>query len=485
MTNRTETTMPLPRRREGSCGIRRLLVAVLVPSFLSACEFEVTNPGPTQDTFLDRPSSRPALVDGAHRLFNDAWNEMARVMGSATRDIFPSGNTGSFGISPNERQGIFLIEDQNDKWNLIQNARFAAEDALRRFRQQRDAGTFPEFDASPIVAEAYLWAGYSNRMFGENFCEVVLTETTAIEPAGPEPATAALRRAEEQFTQAIQIASAAEAQELELAALGARASVRLDLGELGGARADAEALLAADPSFNFQTAFSGDETNQYNSLFWSSANEPYKVHSVWNTFYDDYFATTEDPRVPWTAVEGFPEGSFAVGPLGLVPFHQQLKHAERASPSDLTDAREMWMIIAEVELENGNWPAAMTIINDLRADVGMDPWVAGSEGEAWTFLMREWGIETWLEARRAAQRRRWAADPVEDPWVLRSDISSAGGQLSVYEVPSECTGGPDGTCRAAPEHERGWGNYLHPEQSTVCFPIPLNERERNPNIPIP
>lgn len=447
----------------------RAVVVLMSVLALAGCDFDVTNPGPVPDSFLGNPDAAGALVNGAHRAFNDTWNEIARVMGSVTREIFPSGNTGTVGINVNERQGILLIDDQDDKWNLAHNARWSAEDALRRFEKVEAEGIEVPDEA---VAEAHLWAGYANRMLGENFCEAV------IDGSDLQPHTVYLERAEQQFTQAMELAAAAGNTTFELAALGGLASVQVNLEKWAEARVSAQALLDRDAAFVFETPFSPSEQDEYNAVFFSSENEPYRVHTTWNTFYEDYYADTGDPRTPWITVPDFPQGGFGVGPFGTVPWLPQRKYASRSAAADLTDAREMKLILAEAALVlEQDWQTAMQLINEVRTSVNsattgepLDAWqvTAGNElADAWTFLMRERGIELWLEARRAGDRRRWAVSD-DEPWNL-----AVPGQLDVHELPST----------SEPEHERGAGTYLA-EDMDICFPVPDSERETNPSVPM-
>jgi hypothetical protein len=78
----------------------------------------------------------------------------------------------------------------------------------------------------------------------------------------------------------------------------------------------------------------------------------------------------------------------------------------------------MLLIRAEAQLRDGNWEQAMTLINDLRAEVpndntgdtGVVERSAGNEMEAWGHLKRERMLELWLEGRRMGDRRRWITD---------------------------------------------------------------------------
>ena len=117
----------------------------------------------------------------------------------------------------------------------------------------------------------------------------------------------------------------------------------------------------------------------------------------------------------------------------------------------------MRLIEAEALLREGNIGGAMSLVNGLRADAGVDPWPdpSGIE-EAWTYLKRERGIVLWLEGRRLMDFRRWNAentpgdlDPLELGLVSRDGVVS-----------------PDLT------------------NADLCMPIPNTERQLNENLPV-
>src|SRR5689334_6344371 len=99
-------TMTIPTKRTGI--VCAIAAGTLV---LAACHFDVTNPGPVQEKFLDDPAAQAAVVNGAGRDLSDALNHSAYVLGAVAREIFPDGSTGSFGISSQEQVGKL----QNDQ----------------------------------------------------------------------------------------------------------------------------------------------------------------------------------------------------------------------------------------------------------------------------------------------------------------------------------------------------------------------------------
>ncbi len=187
---------------------------------------------------------------------------------------------------------------------------------------------------------------------------------------------------------------------------------------------------------------------------WSSgANRPYRAVTTWNTVYEQYYEDTGDPRTPWALLDGFPEGDAALGFMGgqRVPFYQQQKYAAEDDDINLSSGREMRLIEIEDMLMKGEWSAAMAAINARRTALGVPTLTAASSEEAWTHFKRERGIELWLEGRRLGDLRRW-------------ELNGTPGALHPLEQP----GNPDSHLRA---------------ERSLCYDIPQNERESNPNVP--
>lgn len=447
------------------------LVAAALAATVGACSFEVVNPGPVEDDFLDNSDAHAAVVEGARRALSEGLNTVATTTSAVSREMFPSGSTGSFGISNFQQEGIIFWDDTHVSWTTQQQARFLAEDAVRRFAE---SGEVENPGAYPLSAEAALLAGFANRLLGENFCEAVIDGSEA------QPSTVFLTRAEDWFTEAITIATAAGEQEIIDAATAGRASVRVDLGDWAGAVADAQAV---PEEFLYVAPYFPLAQDQFNRIYWAGAGQPYLSVSVWNTQWEEYYATTGDPRVSWQwrslatgeifdAFEDGPpadeiaeatKGDAAVAivedsiPNGSVPFFQQTKHGSEGAPITLASKWEMNLIEAEAALLNGQVGPALDLMNLRRADLGIDELTAATLDEAWTLLKRERGIELWLEARRMNDIRRWQEN-------------NTPGDLSPLEDRSD----PRSFLREA----------SRPGEAELCYPIPRNERESNPNLPL-
>lgn len=420
----------------------------------AACDTKVSNPGRFEDTFLNQRGAAVAMVNGAARGLAQGINYISYTGAAVTREIHPAGSTGSFGISARWQNGDLGADDAdlNDHWAEAQRGRYIAEEAIRRMEA---AGPPPATGdvLTPAAYNnalqlAYVYAGYANRVLGENMCGGTID-------GGPEvPSTVYLTRAESLFTKAIAITggTAATLTTQKTAAYAGRAQVRVALGKWAEAVSDA-GQVPITFVFNLNYFNVGDD-DQRNRIFWSSGNSresgsAYRAHTEWNTWYYDYRQQTADPRVPITTTAL--TGDAAIECCGRVPFYPEAKHAASAAPIRLASGREMRLIEAESKLRTGDIAGAFTSIALVRVNAGAVALTTPATiDEAWRLFKRERGVELWLEARRMGDLRRWKA-------------ANTPGALDPLEQP---------------------GSLSHLVKQDLCFPISRRERETNPNLKV-
>jgi len=380
----------LPRR-----GVIAGAATALVLALLPGCNLSVDNPDRVQDALLNDPGAHPAVVAGASLALSEAINWVAFFGGNAAQEFTEGGRIHPVKL-PQDPGELTVNGIPDNAWNAAQQARWVAEDAVRRLRAAMGA----DFDSYDLGARALLYAAYANRLLGENMCEAV------IDGGAPADHTVFLTRADSDFTAAIAVAKAAGDNTVATAATAGRASVRLLLGDDAAAVTDAAAVPTA---FTFQATYGIESENYYNFIYWVNANQPYREISAAGTFYEQYYKDTGDPRVAWGTDAKVPNAEFT-----YVPWLFPLKYKARDTPINLSSGREMRLIEAEVALRGGDWQTAMSKINALRASLTSDKTgaplaalPAASLTDAWTALKRERGIELWLEARRLGDERRW------------------------------------------------------------------------------
>jgi hypothetical protein len=419
--------------------------ALLLITAPVACNTEVSNPGPVGDEFLSDRNAAAAMVSGAGRALSQGMNWVGYTGAAVAREIHPAGSTGSFGISNRWQYGELGSDDSDldTHWEQAQRARWVAEEAVRRLET---AGTPPVGSLQTTAAYnnalqlAYLYAGFANRVLGENMCDAV------IDGSGKLPNATYFTRAESLFTKAIAVTGGTPATiaSQATAAYAGRAQVRVYLGKWTEAVQDA-GQVAISFVYNMPYYNIGDDA-QRNRIAWSIGNTPYRAHTEWNTWYYDYSQASKDPRVPITITTL--QGDAAIDCCGKVPFYPEAKHSTSASPIRLASGREMRLIEAEAKLRSSDVAGAMTLINTVRTNAATTAVAATTPDEGWRLLKRERGIELWLETRRLGDLRRWKA-------------ANTPGALDPLETV---------------------GTTSHLKQQDLCFPISTSEQQTNPKL---
>jgi hypothetical protein len=402
------------------------VLAVGLAATLVACEMEVSNPGPVEDSFLDDEAAHAAVVYGAMREFNGVLatggGGLAMCGAVIARELHPSGQQGSFSCSLQQFRNQLTIEGSG-AFNGAQLARWLAETGIARIKRVR-GDRFRDFQ---LAAPALLYAGYSNRLLGEHVCKTVID-------GGPElDFKIHFARADSAFTEALAVARHQKNVSLEHAALAGRASVRIWRGDWTGALEDAALV---PETFSYATPFNTVNIDQSNSLVVSTSDQVRRNFSTFHTFYGENFDQMKDPRTPYRK---YPDTPFRVGlgtlpdlgdgrgAVGAVPYWQQRKYIAENAPIELSSGREMRLILAEGRLRANDLQGAMAIVNEIRTKVGVAPRTATTLEQAWTWVKLEKLIELWMEGRAVGERRRWFGDgglpvaPGALPALLRMD----------------------------------------------------------------
>jgi starch-binding outer membrane protein, SusD/RagB family len=363
----------------------------------SACDMSVTNPGNIDDAALTTPQAVSPLVAGMAADFATGFDNLAYFMGIASGEIT---HTGAFIPEQEMERGDLNDLNTDAHWNNFHRARWVAEQGLERMQ-----GILGEnFNKDPRTIEAYIWAGFSNRVLGEFMCNAVFD-------GGPaEPYTKHFERAEQWFGKALELATAqqqgatgatlATAQEWARVANAGLAQIRLLRENWNGAAA--AAALVPD-NFVFRALYSTAEAREQNWLNNESWVRAY--YSTHNTFADTYYTQTGDARMRWTNMN-------RVGVDGRTPYKRQEKYPTLGTAIVIARGAEMRLIEAEVRLRAGDVPGAMAKINAVRQAANVAQVTATTTEQAWQKLWEERQIVMWLEARHLPDRRR-----LKDAWL--------------------------------------------------------------------
>lgn len=367
-----------PRR-----GRRWLVIGLSALVVVGGCDLGVTNPGTISDDALESLEAMTPLVVGMAGDFATNFDEIAYFMGIASNDITHSG---AFEAEEFMQRGEIEPRHVNGLWGESHRARWVAEQGIPRLQSVLGS----DYATSPLAVEAHLWAGFSNRVLGENMC-------VAIFDAGPPTDNMDhFTRAEGWFAEAISLATAQGEADMLEAAYAGRAQVRAALGNWAGASADAGQV--ADDMI-FEALYDAASNRENNWLFNQSHNRDY--FSAVNTLAERLNNT--DPRMPWT-------DRSRNGADGVTAMLRQDKYLSLGAAIPLAQGDEMRLIEAEAELElNGaaGVGPAMVLINDVRVAAGVATKSASTVAEAMVVLREERDIIFWMEGRHLWELRRF------------------------------------------------------------------------------
>jgi hypothetical protein len=387
--------------------IRILMLAGLVPLATAACSdvlsLDVEAPGRIADDDLNTVDAIPGIVAGMAYDLSQAVDGTLQQVNMAGGEIWHGGSY-DWGTYP---RGLLLQEpaDWDGEYGTISQARWVAENGLKRIE-----GINPDtYERNGDVAQAYLYAGFANRLMGELQC-------TGTVDGGPEvPRSEFFVRADSLFSRAIQVGGAANADEVVTAAYGGRASVRAWRGDWTGAASDAQQVPV---DFQYDVIFSLSVGAVSNDFVFETTNR--KEYTVYTTMWEDY---PDDARVPWRVVYDA-NGEVEKGQDGETDFYQQLKYRNQDDDIALTKGTEMLMLRAEAALRAGDIAGMTAFLNQSRAHYGMDAInQPGSTADAWAVMRFERYATLWLEGRRLNDLHRFEADGgvIADPFAQGRD----------------------------------------------------------------
>jgi hypothetical protein len=352
---------------------------------LAACKdiLSVELPTRVPDAALNDPALASVLVQGAVADFECALANYTAATGLLTDELIDA--TGWIAVTMWDQRRIFPDNTNLGSANCttlgygvytpLQTARFQAADVAKRINGFPDAAV-P--NKSTLLATVAAIEGYAITLLGEGFCEI------AIDGGPGLSRTQSLTMAEQRFTTAIGLATTANAQDiLNLARVG-RARVRLDLGKLAEAAADADLVPSA---FVYNATYSSANDRRRNRIFFDSQTNLYLA---------------VDPRFRNLTVGGVPDTRVRVaaatrnGHDGITPLWLQQKYLSDAAPIAIASWREARLISAEVK----GGQAAVNAINELRTAAGLPQFSSTDANEIRAQVLEERRRELFLDGHR-------------------------------------------------------------------------------------
>jgi starch-binding outer membrane protein, SusD/RagB family len=386
MSNRTQQAFDWRRTGRGALSA----VLVLGLSTLTACNdlLDVDNEGEILDGDLNTVQAIAPVVAGVAGDFGAMYSQNASTVAVAAFELW---HTGSFPSSRQTDEGFLKrpSADGNSAYNATARAYWVAEDAQRRIQEAfaDSAGRRVE------MAEVIVWGAYTLHFIADNFCEATFNGGPAV------TAEAVRRKADEDFTRAITVATAANSTPWRQRALAGRARARLFLGDYTGAIADAQQI---PQGFVFNFNYSGNSAREYNYYAGFTRDKYRREAGVHPSFFESPLYKA-DPRTPikdW--------GPTAVGPDAIRRWTEQEKYKERDSDMAVSSWQEVRLIEAEAEIRRGNLQRAVTLINQVRAAATLPAYTGElTEAAVVAQLRYERSAELWLQGQALFDLRRF------------------------------------------------------------------------------
>lgn len=407
--------------RRGARGLHTLhrtfalgLVAVFSFSMVGCDDFfDVDNPTNLVAEDLDDPDLAEALGNSAETAVAGAFDDAAIWNACMSDECFLSGS-GTFRIQIEEgiTEGYNQLYD--NLYNALAAARWIADNTTER---SKDLSGNPNSDIR--VARGLFWGGFARMLLADHFRDVVYDGGPPITPVQ------AIQDAIVKFTESASIAQAAGDPDFAAAATGQIARAYRSLywedfhhGAGGGsnfqqaATAAREALALSD---DFREDVNYQQPGSSNGLWGSFNSSVYtRMDPAW-AYLEDPASGATDPRIPHSEQEGFSLRE-------NWPVYLQHKYPDRSADIPASRADEARLIIAEYEAMFGDLQAAVSMINEVRSDVGLADFSSTDQAEIITQLKYERRVEFWLENRRWQDMRYY--DEISDRW---NDASKAAG----------------------------------------------------------
>lgn len=449
-----------PHRSRGGAATRTRLTTLLLGVLaggVAACDtgtlLEVELPGRVSESALNDPRLAGVLVQSVIADVECAWdNYVTAAAHHSDQWIASSGNSTMARWGLRDIPATFTAMSTagcGSNYGLhtpLHGARVQANSNYDRIVSFPDAevprkteflATIRAFGAWPLIA------------FSEGFCGTPLDGADQV--LGPQ-ALAAL--AEEQFTEAITLASQAGRADLRNLALAGRARARLTLENYTGVIADASEI---PEGFLFQVTrdnSSGDRQNrQYTAINGVAADPPGQKHAtIAPNFRDFRWKGVPDPRmdIQWD------------GTLGFDFFTRHFRHTKANSFSDpVTLARwaEVRLFMAEAYAMTDRLDEARAILDDLHQRAGI-PGVTAADGptrdDVIRLIQEERVRELFSEGgHRLRDHLRWRGTPLEIPFLGEPGSIHPGGQLLDPDTGAPLREYEGGTCFPVPTVEIG------------------------------
>lgn len=366
-----------------------LFTGLLSLLLVSGCNlFDVENEGEIMEEVLDNENAVGALVAGAGSDLSVAYGYLLNVplaTGLITDEIQ---HTGSYTEFKDLYYADRIIQNDqsfmNEFYSYCAVARWTTDNAVTKIKEiYGDAA-----NSSVELAEVLVYCGFAHIAMADVFGDIPIDGGALV------PQMDVYQRAIDRFTEAITVGTAAGASDWVEIATAGRARAYYSREEVAMAAQDAVKI---SNGFCFNAEFADNTDVERNWLYWANITRmEVSVSPEIVALYEE----TNDPRIKATFAD--------VGGDGVHDCYVQEKYTSYADPIRLVGWQEMQLIQAEAKMNGGDLAGAVTHINDVRAEAGMEARPAsGDAAEVKAWLIHERRVELFFEGRRMPDCRHF------------------------------------------------------------------------------
>jgi len=255
----------------------------------------------------------------------------------------------------------------------------------------------------PMIAQVKMSEALADLMIGMTFCESPLV---ASGPVATDMQN--LEQAVVNFGEAISAAKAANNSEYEYASIAGLAEAHLLLGNYASAAAEAAKIPAG---FSYDAVYNEEDRNSIVLLGTKGFNEAAGLMYKWwpkidqtttqSSYMRDPLTDEYDPRMPV-----YFDGEIATD--NETPHYSQYKYTLENADVPFLHSDGMRLIEAEAKYRTGDYAGMTTILNTLRAAVGMSAFATPTDdATAQSYLLNERFAEHFMEGRRRNDLHRF------------------------------------------------------------------------------
>jgi hypothetical protein len=375
-----------------------ILGLILIAVSAGACEDLLTVSDPQAYTSSDLDFALPAIANGVEGTVHEVMDNFV-IYQSLLADVYQhTGTWSSYDETDHGRfqYGTSPLDGTHNAW--LRSRWFANNAADRITRVMEGAAA-----TDPMLAQVKMSEALADLMIGMTFCESPLV------PSGPVATDQAnLEQAVTNFAEAISVAKAANNSEYEYASIAGMAEAHLLLGNYASAAAEAAKIPAG---FSYDAIYNEEDTNSIVQLTTKGFNEAAGLMYKWwpqidrtttqSSYMRDPLTNEPDPRIPV-----YFDGEVATD--NETPHYSQYKYQLATVDIPFLHADGMRLIEAEAKYRTGDYSGMTTILNTLRAAVGLTAFaVPTDDATAQSYLLNERFAEHFMEGRRRNDLHRF------------------------------------------------------------------------------